>query len=119
MNLGRQGEQAVAEWIQEHKWTLLAQNARIGPGEIDLIALDPQGALVFIEVKTDREPGFVLPAMRIDAPKQRQIWRCAQAWLQQNPQIHFSNARFDAFSVWIEPQIQIHWHPSAFSPFFN
>jgi Holliday junction resolvase-like predicted endonuclease len=49
--IGRWGEQAAAEWLEQRGYHLLARNWRRREGEIDLVALEGT-TLVFIEVKT-------------------------------------------------------------------
>jgi putative endonuclease len=117
-DVGRQGEEMTRAWLLDQNWIIVAQNARVIGGELDFVALDPSQTLVFIEVKTDRELGFVLPAMRIDSNKQRQIWKCAQRWLQKHPEFQSRKGRFDAFSVILSPP-QVHWHSNALTPFLD
>lgn len=51
--LGARGEEGAARWLSHAGYRILARNVRVKPGEIDLIALDPDGVtLVFVEVKT-------------------------------------------------------------------
>ena len=48
---GLAAEQAVADWLTEHRWQVLARRYRSAEGEIDLVALDPDGWLVGVEVR--------------------------------------------------------------------
>jgi putative endonuclease len=49
--LGRDAERAVARWLAGRGWTILAERWRAPVGELDLVAVDPGGALVAVEVK--------------------------------------------------------------------
>ncbi len=51
--LWRHGEQLISEHLTAEGWQVLERNWRAGRcGEIDIIACDPSGVLVFVEVKT-------------------------------------------------------------------
>ena len=49
--LGERAEAAVAEWLTARGWTVLARRWRCAEGELDIVARDPSGILVAIEVK--------------------------------------------------------------------
>jgi putative endonuclease len=54
-DLGIAAERAVGAWLEGSGWRLLATRARSsGGGEIDIVALDPDGILVGIEVRARR-----------------------------------------------------------------
>lgn len=52
--LGERAEDAAAAWLRTRGWTILARRWRCPEGELDLVALDPGGVLVAIEVKLRR-----------------------------------------------------------------
>jgi len=52
--LGERAEQAAAAWLESRGWTILARRWRCVDGELDLVAHDPDGVLVGIEVKVRR-----------------------------------------------------------------
>lgn len=52
--LGERAEEAAAAWLSARSWTILARRWRCPEGELDLVALDPGGVLVAIEVKLRR-----------------------------------------------------------------
>jgi len=49
--LGLRAEEATAAWLTTRGWTLLGRRWRCPEGEIDLVAVDPDGVLVAVEVK--------------------------------------------------------------------
>lgn len=48
---GRRAEAYVADHLRGAGWRVLARNLRSPFGEIDLLAIDPRGELVVVEVK--------------------------------------------------------------------
>ncbi len=49
--LGLRAEVAVARWLVARGWTVLERRWRCPIGELDLVARDPAGGLVGVEVK--------------------------------------------------------------------
>ena len=71
--LGERAEEVAAAWLSMRGWTILARRWRCPQGELDLVAQDPDGALVAIEVKvrqTDRAGG---PLESIDRHRLRRL----------------------------------------------
>ncbi len=107
---GASGEQAAAEFLGERGWRIVARNARIARGEIDLIGLDGP-SLVFVEVKSRRAGGGAagpanagIALESIGPRKQLQVRRLARAWLAEHrPPGHYSQIRFDAIGVSVSP----------------
>jgi putative endonuclease len=50
--LGGRGENAAAVYLQRKGYKIIERNYRTKYGEIDIVAKDPEGILVFVEVKT-------------------------------------------------------------------
>ena len=82
--VGRGVESRAQRWLQSLGWRLLARNYRT-PGrfgaEIDLIFRDPQGVLVFVEVRHRANRAFGGPAASITWQKRQRITRAAQYFL--------------------------------------
>ncbi len=96
---GRRGEQAAARYYIRRGCALLAHNYRIREGEIDLILQEPDGTVVFCEVKTRTDPHAVCrPAASVTMAKRRRIIRTAQWYLQQTGRQE-DYARFDVAEV--------------------
>ena len=49
--LGLRAEEATAAWLASCGWAIVARRWRCPEGEIDLVAIDPEGVLVAVEVK--------------------------------------------------------------------
>jgi putative endonuclease len=64
--LGERAEEVVAAWLSERGWTILAHRWRCQQGELDLVARDPDGVLVAIEVKLRRTARAGGPSESID-----------------------------------------------------
>jgi putative endonuclease len=65
-SLGERAEAVVAAWLADRGWTILARRWRTREGEIDIVALDPDGALVAIEVKLRRTGRAGDPSQSVD-----------------------------------------------------
>lgn len=53
--LGRAAEDAVATWLTSRGWRIVGRRVRSPAGsEVDLVALDPGGALVALEIRARR-----------------------------------------------------------------
>ncbi len=59
--LGFEYEQRAADYLINNGYQILDRNFRSHKGEIDLIALDPNRCLVFVEVKYRRNNRFGSP----------------------------------------------------------
>lgn len=50
--LGADGEQVAADYLSDLGWTIVTRNFRRPYGEIDIVARETGGRLVFVEVKS-------------------------------------------------------------------
>ncbi len=96
-------------------WTLLERNYRVARGpsrrgaEIDLIMREPEGTVVFIEVRQRRARGHGGAAASVSFSKQRSCVLGAQHYLQGWAQ--WPPCRFDVVAIDGE---QLQWLPAAF-----
>jgi putative endonuclease len=97
---GRMGERAAKKHLQKSGLKYLTANFRSKRGEIDLIFRD-EDCLVFVEVKTRAEGGWVRPARAVNARKRLLLTRCAFDYLRllKTPPIKI---RFDVVEVLLE-----------------
>lgn len=95
---GRSTESFVATILQQQGWVIIARNVHYVGGELDLIAKDPSGALVFLEVKSSWTKQAGRPFAQLHRRKQCLLWRAALSWIAQNS-IPEQAMRFDAVSV--------------------
>lgn len=98
--IGRRGEDRAIEHLVRQRYRILERNYRKSFGEIDIIAKD-KDTLVFIEVKTRKSFRFGTPFEAVDARKQRQVSRVAQAYLQASGLVDVL-ARFDVIAVQVD-----------------
>lgn len=116
--IGAQGESLAQQFLQSQGMQILSRNVMLPGGELDLVALDSGGDLVFVEVKTDRFESFSSPALRVDVRKQRQIAKLAQIYLQRFGLPSFKRIRFDVCAVVLENAQVLHYK-DAFVPMLN
>lgn len=102
--LGRSGEDLAAAYLRRKKFRIICRGFRFHKGEIDIIARDRDGTIVFIEVKTRRRTDFGGPEEAVTLSKQGQIRRLAEAYLALND-LTGARCRFDVLAlVWDEEQ---------------
>ncbi|RYY40426.1 MAG: hypothetical protein EOO08_04640 [Chitinophagaceae bacterium] len=84
-DLGKNGEQLAAAWLQRQGYQVLCTNWRYGHLEIDVIALK-DGLPHFVEVKYKTSGQFGPPELKVNRQKFRNIANAAAGWLRRNPQ---------------------------------
>lgn len=97
-NQGQQAEQEAKHWLIRHQHRILFENFHCKGGEIDLIALDADDTLVFIEVKARKNRDFGHAAEFVDARKQARLTRCAQVFLLKHHSYQHHAMRFDVLT---------------------
>ena len=78
---GRHGEQLAAQYLIKNNYQILDLNVYSYYGEIDIIATDSDGMLVFIEVKTFKKDALIDARQVITARKQRNLIATAKYFL--------------------------------------
>ncbi|PIF04495.1 MAG: YraN family protein [Propionibacterium sp.] len=95
--VGEQGEQLAASYLENLGWQILDRNWRCPDGELDIVARD-DSALVFVEVKCRSGRGYGHPLEAITYRKAAKLRALARCWLRSNaswaPQV-----RIDAVGV--------------------
>lgn len=82
---GRLGEQLAAEQLLRAGYKLLDRNYRCALGELDLVA-ERQGELVFVEVRTKRQPCLFRPEESISRAKALRLIRLAEYYMSATSQ---------------------------------
>jgi putative endonuclease len=102
--LGKYGEDFACKFLQNQGWRIIEKNWRAGRfAEIDIVARDPFGIIVFLEVKTRRKSlensGFSLVGFEaVNKRKQQKIVTSAKIYLAQREQEEPS-CRFDVLVI--------------------
>ena len=84
---GQAAEDQALAYLQAQGLRLLARNYRTpgrGGGEIDLILQEPDGTVVFVEVRSRSHAGYGGAGGSISASKRQRIIYAAQVWLQSH-----------------------------------
>lgn len=93
----------------------VAANANYRFGELDLVMLDRDDTLVFVEVRYRRDPHFGGGAMSVDAGKRRKLIRAAQAFLLAHRRYANAACRFDVIEADGNPEApRLNWLRDAF-----
>jgi putative endonuclease len=83
-NLGQLGEKLAAEFLQKHGLKILERNFKCHGGEIDLIAEEQSGMLVFVEVRTRAGKSFGTASESITPWKTKKLITAAWMWLNKH-----------------------------------
>jgi len=97
--LGRYGEDLAAEHLVAGGAVLLDRNWRCREGELDIVAREADGTVVFCEVKTRSGTGFGEPAEAVGPVKARRIRAVACRWLADNRPAGAAELRFDVIAI--------------------
>lgn len=94
--IGRIGEELVANYLQHKGYIIVKQNFYSKFGEIDIVA-ENKDEILFVEVKTRKEGSLMAPADVVDKNKQIKITKTATTLLRK---LHFTGKyRFDVAEV--------------------
>ena len=96
--IGGEGEDRAAKYLQEKGYTILCRNYRAGKGELDIVCEDAEDRII-VEVKTIRNPGYGSGEERISLKKQREIIRATYRYLEKYPLQPEQGVRFDVIIV--------------------
>ncbi len=106
--IGRQGEQLAADFLQAQGCRVLARNWRCRFGEIDLI-VERNGMTHFVEVKTRRGAAFGYPEESVTRAKRLRWFRAIECWLQSAPARAVSYQADVIAILWSTAEPQIEW----------
>ncbi|KQS07515.1 YraN family protein [Curtobacterium sp. MCLR17_007] len=96
--LGAQGEDIAAAWLERHGYTIVDRNWRCARGEVDIVARCADG-LVFVEVKTRSGATAGHPLEAITRTKLRRLRQLVPAWFAAHPDHAAPQIRIDAMAV--------------------
>ena len=109
--VGSKTEARASEYLITKGLRILVKNYRCRLGEIDLIAAEPDGTVVFAEVKYRRTNASGYPEEAVDFRKQESIRRAALWYLSEQHMSPDSAMRFDVIAI---DSTEIRWHRNTF-----
>ena len=80
---GNRYEELAAEYLLAQGYAVLAKNVNYRFGEIDLVAFQKPGLLVFIEVRERGDGSWIRPEETISPAKERRLRMAIQSYLAQ------------------------------------
>jgi putative endonuclease len=95
--LGREGEQAAADYLTKRGFRILDRNWRCADGEIDIVAVE-RHSLVVCEVKTRSGTRFGTPLEAVGRVKLGRLRRLGVKWLQAHG-VRFDQIRIDVIGL--------------------
>ncbi|MGJ3252003.1 MAG: YraN family protein [Elainellaceae cyanobacterium] len=106
-DLGRLGEDWVAQWLMCRGWAILQRRWRCRWGELDLIAQSAENEsplTIFVEVKVRSRGNWDANGLfSITPQKQAKLWRAAQLFLVEHPELEQNPCQFDVALVSCKP----------------
>lgn len=109
--VGSETEARASEYLMSQGLRIVVKNYRCRLGEIDLIAAESDGTVVFAEVKYRRTNASGYPEEAVDFKKQETIRRAALWYLKEHRLSSESPMRFDVIAI---DSTEIRWHKNAF-----
>ena len=102
---GALGETAAAQFLTTQNFLILDRNVRMPFGEIDIVARDSEGTLIFVEVKTLSHSSTLMPEDNMTRAKFKKLSRVCSAYANSHPTLvdDAFGWRIDLVSVIINP----------------
>ena len=95
--LGKWGEDLAVAYLQGKGYMIIERDWKSGRRDIDIIAKDESGTIVFVEVKTRRNRVFGEPEDAIDYRKMQSLQQAINHYIKYH-RIN-SEVRFDIISI--------------------
>ena len=115
--LGKWGEKRSEKFLRQKGLRTLTRNFRCKTGEIDLVMVDSDRTIVFVEVKTRADESFSPSESAITSRKKTRMIRTARYFLAAG-EIEDRPLRFDVVTVILGQKgpVQIRHYERAFVP---
>lgn len=116
-SLGRWSEKRCERFLRAKGLKTLARNYRCDRGELDLVMVDTDGSIVFVEVRSRAREGLVSPEATVTPAKRAHVSGTARHFLAAH-RIEDRPLRFDVMTLILGPSgpPQIEHFPGAFVP---
>ena len=95
--LGRQGEDAATQYLENNNYQVLCRNYSCRLGEIDIVAWE-QDVIVFVEVRSRSSYDYGLPQESVTGRKKMKLRQLAWHYLKSVGKTNAS-CRFDVIAV--------------------
>ena len=101
---GKLGEDIAERFLKKNRYKIVGRNYREKWGEIDIIAISPKKALVFVEVKTVTGPNpYVEPEEHLTRQKLTRLQRTAELYANNQENKVIKNGwRIDLLAIVID-----------------
>jgi putative endonuclease len=115
--LGQWGERRSERLLKKKGLKTLTRNFSCKTGELDLVMVDTDGTIVFVEVRTKADSDFAAPEDSITKPKKTRLLRTARYFLATN-NIQDRPFRFDIVAIVLDKSAKpkINHYKNAFVP---
>jgi putative endonuclease len=115
--LGRWGERRCERFLQNKGLRTLIRNYSCKVGELDLVMVDTDGTLVFVEVRTRADENFGPAEATVNATKRERVSQAARYFIAAH-RIEDRPLRFDVIILILGHRgpPQIRHYPNAFVP---
>lgn len=98
-DIGEIGEKLAEIFLLKAGFKIIRRNWRFQGGEIDIIAISPDGKLCFFEVKMRLQREYGEPEESINPAKVERIKMGAELFLSSHPEFQNMDVRFDVIAV--------------------
>ena len=115
--LGRWGEKRCRKFLRKKGLRVITSNYQPKGGEIDIVAAEPSGTIVFVEVKTRRDERFAAAQSAVTPRKQKRMIIAAKQFVRKY-KLRDKPLRFDVVAVILGEKgaPEIRHYESAFRP---
>ena len=115
--LGRWGEKRCEKFLKNKGFKTLTRNFTCKTGEIDLVMVDSDRTIVFVEVKTRADETFGPPEQSVTYSKKDKLLRTARYFLASH-EIEDRPYRLDVVAIVLGPRgsEEIRHYPNAVTP---
>jgi len=92
--IGKLGENLACEYLKNNRYFIIERNFRRPWGELDIVARQKDGTLVFVEVKALQVSSLRLSSgNKIDAPRLSSGYKVYENWQELTPEEHLTSAK--------------------------
>jgi len=115
--LGQWGEKYCEKFLKRKGLKVLTRNFSCKTGEIDLIMVDTEGGIIFVEVRTKADEKFIEAESSITTAKKNRLKRAARYFLSTQ-KIENRPFRFDIVTIVLgqKGRPQLRHYENAFVP---